>query len=499
MNQFLQNIIFFYILKNPSLTLKCRGEFFDVAYLKALFDILKPFVLNYKMCPTLTQAIDLVKVEGKDAVIPEDVITMIYQHEEKLNQYTDEWLDGNVKAWLTWSNTMSGLRSTIGYVKTISPDVNFENYQEINEKIKTIFNSQTQMSFDDDEGADFFDPNSHKTSLLKRRSTGYPFLDLCSKGGYWSGSLWCFVGAPKSGKSIWLQNLCAKSVSLGENSAYVTLELQVEMVNQRIGANLFNISTYDYDKVVEDKEVFMQKMKAYFDSLLIKPGYLWVKEFPTSSASVFDLETALLKKEESLSTPGKPFKFKNIFIDYINILKNYHNPNSENTYLKIKQLAEDLRAMAQRNDWCIITATQSNRSQANSNDVSYQSISESYGLIATVDMLFGIIRDVAMEAAGEYWLKIVANRASEHMNERKKFFLNKSHLRVEEDMSTPIVDDNAIFDDLARGTWNKPKEQITVMDSKSGLNDKPQLGVPNMVPSQADLLATELMTQSLFQ
>ena len=47
-----------------------------------------------------------------------------------------------------------------------------------------------------------------------------------------------------------------------------------------------------------------------------------------------------------------------MIIDYINIMKNWRNPNSENTYMKIKQIAEDLRAAAQRNDWSIVTATQ---------------------------------------------------------------------------------------------------------------------------------------------
>lgn len=500
MNQFLQNVIFFYILKNPALAMKCRGEFFDATYLKILFDILKPFALQYKECPTFIQAVDLVKSEGKDNVVPVDAIEMIYQHLDKLSQYEEDWLESNVKAWLTWSNTMRGLRTTIGYVKTISPDITIENYQEINEKIKTIFNSETQMTFDDDEGSDFFNPEEHQVKNLKRTSTGYPFLDLCSKGGYWKGSLWCLAGAPKVGKSIWLQNLCAKSVSAGHDSAYISLELQVEMINQRIGANLFNISTYDYDKVVADTEAFKQKIKAYFDSLLITPGKLWVKEFPTSSASVFDLEAALLKKEEQLSLPGKPFKFKNIFVDYINILKNYRNPNSENTYLKIKQLAEDLRAMAQRNNWCVITATQTNRAQAGAVDMGYSSIGESYGLISTVDMLFGIIRDVAMQANGEYYLKIIANRATDHMEERKKFLLEKSYLRIEEDKSSPIINDAEIVDELAKGTWNKPKTPGVVIDAKSGNNNgnMPQLNVPPQSLSQADLLATELVNKNLF-
>jgi archaellum biogenesis ATPase FlaH len=51
----------------------------------------------------------------------------------------------------------------------------------------------------------------------------------------------------------------------------------------------------------------------------------------------------------------KGIKLKVIVIDYINILANYRNPNTENTYMKIKQIAEDLRAMAVRNDWVVIT------------------------------------------------------------------------------------------------------------------------------------------------
>jgi hypothetical protein len=286
-------------------------------------------------------------------------------------------------------------------------------------------------------------------------------------------------------------------VTNGHNSAYITLELQVEMINQRIGSNLFSISSYDYEKVVENDNIFRDKVKAYHDSLIMNPGYLWVKEFPTSSATVFDMEAALLKKEEAMSTPERPFKFKNIFIDYINILKNYRNPNSENMYLKIKQLAEDLRAMAQRNGWCIITATQSNRGQAGSSDMTMSSVSESFGLIATVDMLFGIIRDIAMNANGEYYLKIIANRASAAMDERKRFTFDKTFLRIEEDLNAQIIHDNEILEDLSTGLWNKPKEKPIVFDSKSN-NGKPVLDQPNEYPTHADLLATERITKQLF-
>jgi hypothetical protein len=53
-----------------------------------------------------------------------------------------------------------------------------------------------------------------------------------------------------------------------------------------------------------------------------------------------------LKLEENNSTENKPFKIKNVFIDYVNLMKDAKNPNSENTYIKIKSICEDIRAMA---------------------------------------------------------------------------------------------------------------------------------------------------------
>jgi len=48
-------------------------------------------------------------------------------------------------------------------------------------------------------------------------------------------------------------------------------------------------------------------------------------------------------------------------------------------------------------------------------------VSESGGLIATVDSLFGIIQSPVMRAENVYYLKAVAIRNSGHMGDRKKY------------------------------------------------------------------------------
>jgi len=203
---------------------------------------------------------------------------------------------------------------------------------------------------------------------------------------------------------------------------------------KRLGANLLGIPMKEYAESARDSVSLKQKLGNLGYSELRTPGKLFVKEFPTSSAGVPDVERYLKKMEEL-----KGIKFKVIILDYINILKNWRNPNSENTYMKIKQIAEDLRAMAMRNDWAIVTATQINRSGFGSTDLNATNISESAALGHTVDAMFGIIQDEIMHANREYILKLIANRDDGFKNSRRKFLINYDLMRITEDPNTQIM------------------------------------------------------------
>ena len=120
-------------------------------------------------------------------------------------------------------------------------------------------------------------------------------------------------------------------------------------------------------------------------------------------------------------------------------MKDAKNPNSENMYLKIKSICEDVRAMAQRNLWCIVSVTQTNRGAYDASDISMANVSESGGLIATVDSLFGIIQTPVMRVSNTYYLKGVAIRDAGHMGDKKKFDFNGSYLRIEENMTEDIL------------------------------------------------------------
>ena len=100
--------------------------------------------------------------------------------------------------------------------------------------------------------------------------------------------------------------------------------------------------------------------------------------------------------------------------------------------MKIKQIAEDLRAMGIRNDWLIVTATQINRNGYNSSDISMGDVAESAGLSHTADMMLGIIQDDLMRASQEYWLKILKIRDGEGKGTKCKLHINYGYMRLTE-------------------------------------------------------------------
>ena len=494
-NTYLENIIFFYIIQHMDLVQAFKGSYFTNPILKQLFDIVKPHILEYKIEPSETQTINLVKAYGKDDKLTDDIIHTLWESRSMVTQYTDEWLSQNVKAFGEWQNLLSGVKRVIEYIKTVQSDVTYENCADIVQQAKSTFQAETNFTLNTEKGHDFFDPVNHQQTELETRSTGYNFVDLCLKGGWANKTLNVFMGSPKVGKSMWLCNLCANSVKNGENSVYISLEMSYQLVAQRIGANLLNIPIDEYENYSKDINFMTAKMKEFYNTSIITPGTFIIEEFPTSSKTVYDIEAFLLKIEEERSTDDKPFKIKNVFLDYVNIMKDAKNPNSENMYQKIKSICEDLRAMAQRNQWAVISLTQTNRSAYDSSDIGMANVSESGGLIATVDSLFGIIQSPVMRAENIYYLKAVAIRNSGHMGDRKKFDFMQKYLRITENMDEPIIAENMSLPGSTNknqnnNAYSRP-ESTNLQNNISSFQDfGPQLGVTEQQLSAQALFET---------
>jgi len=426
----LEKIFFHYLQVNRELQGIVEPRFFESTLIRKVYELSREFSQKYSDAPTRNQILEIAKMKNMEEDVTETALVPLY--DINLSEYEEEWLKETAESWIEYKNLDTSIFDVINYLKTTK--VSAENIKDVVEKVKGIVNDRNSIEFGFDEGLDFFNPDSHIQPTNDTFSTGYNYIDLVLGGGFYSKALFCFIGEMKIGKSIWLANLAANSVRQGFNTAVISLEMRDRKLIKRLGANLLGISMRDYGNAATDKVAMKKKLGNMGYDSLVMPGKLFVKEFPTSSAGVPDIEKYLKKMEET-----KGIKFKVVVLDYINILKNWRNPNTENMYMKIKQIAEDLRAMAMRNDWAIVTATQVNRSGFGSTDLSITNISESAALGHTVDAMFGIIQDEIMHANREYTLKLLANRDDGYKNSRKKFNIDYDYMRITEDTTTEII------------------------------------------------------------
>ncbi len=405
----LEKYFYHWTLQNPSLLPKIKKGFYSSNEYEVLTKLSDEFFNKYTSVPTKEQIDEIIKLRSID--LNRDKLDAIYDVD--LTQYEHGWLQQQTQSWIEWKTFDHSIMELLNFVKTVK--VNTDNVHDVVEQGKRLILDRNNITFDFQEGLDFFNPEHHKQRIITGQSTGYQFLDNCLGGGWSPKQLVVLIGAPKKGKTWWMVNLYGNAILNGINAAYISLEVEDRKLLKRVGSNLLRIPYNKYTDLSQDENFMKEKLKN-FSSEHLKVGKSAIKEYPASCATVTDIENYVRKMEEI-----KGEKFFLVFVDYINIISNWRNPNSENTYMKIKQLSEDLRAMAQRNEWCVVTATQTNRGAMDSSDMFVSDVAESAGLLHTVDAMFGIIQDEMMAQSKEYYLKALLLRDETGIGNKQKF------------------------------------------------------------------------------
>jgi len=340
-----------------------------------------------------------------------------------LRDYNYDYLYKYVKAFVLLRNLNLTMFDMIAYLKTAS--INPENIDAITDKIRNDINGKLAVSFNNaGHGLNFLDPKSHIQIPKIGTPSGFEFINKTQGGGWNLKTLVVFQGRPKVGKSMVLGNIAARSFLTGNNTGLVTVELADRSYMKRIGSNILNITKDDYENINDEDSVGMvaAKIQELKDSGK-EIGHLEVVEFPTGGATAIDIENYFLRLETKLNK-----KFKVIVVDYLNLLK----PIKDQTglYEKVKAICEELRGVAMRNEWCVISATQIRRDDVDNFDLGMDSVAESFGLVHTVDALYGLMRS---PLEGRMKIKVIANRDNGYEESYKFYAMNKDHFRLEEE------------------------------------------------------------------
>lgn len=278
----------------------------------------------------------------------------------------------------------------------------------------------------DNEGLDLFNPISHIQQEKNTKGTGFEFFDKVLGGGYEPKTFIVLFGRPKVGKSLVISNMAARAVDKGLNVCLITVELSAGKYTKRLGSNLFSIPYSEYDNFKNEECLGLEKQyQEEYERKNPNHGVLITKEYPTGSINAFDIENYCKRIEKK-----RGIKFDVIFVDYLNLLNLSGVGGSDGgTYMPIKKTCEQLRKIAQRNLWCVVTATQAKQSAFTADDLGMDDVAESSGVIATVDTLVGII---SPEGSINLKLKCVANRDNGYMGAYSDYEKMFKYYRLEE-------------------------------------------------------------------
>ena len=293
--------------------------------------------------------------------------------------------------------------------------------------IPALLSDALSVSFDTHIGHDFIGDASARYEFYHTKEVKIPFdLDLfnrITKGGLSRKTLNVILAGTGVGKSLCMCHMAANNLTDGKNVLYITLEMAEERIAERIDANLLDTPLDELELLPRD--TYDSKMERLRTKC---KGRLIIKEYPTSQASSSNFRHLIQELKIK-----KNFVPDIIYIDYLNICASArikHGANV-NSYTYIKAIAEELRGLAVENDVPIVSATQTTRSGYTSSDVGLEDTSESFGLPATADFMFAVIRTEELDELNQVLVKQLKNRYSDvGANRRFVIGIDRSKMRL---------------------------------------------------------------------
>lgn len=272
--------------------------------------------------------------------------------------------------------------------------------------IPSLLSDALSISFDTSVGHDYLEDFAERYDFYNRVEEKIPFdlemFNKITKGGLSRKTLNMILAGTGVGKSLFMCHVAAAALLDQKNVLYITMEMAEERIAERIDANLLDMTMGDLGKV--EKDIYETRI-----GKLIKKttGKLIVKEYPTSTAHAGHFRTLL----EELKLKRK-FIPDIVVIDYLNICASARLKYGAgvNSYTYIKSIAEELRGLAVQYNVPILSATQTTRGGYGNTDVDLTDTSESFGLPATVDLMFALIATEELDNLNQIMVKQLKNR-----------------------------------------------------------------------------------------
>ena len=360
--------------------------------------------------------------------------------EVKKPEVNHEWLMTETESFCKKKAVYNAILDSIGIIEGRD-----KNYQE--DAIPSLLSDALGVSFDKHIGHNYLDDSDSRFEFYHRVEEKIRFdidmLNKITKGGLSKKTLNVILAGTGVGKSLAMCHFAAANLMDNKNVLYITMEMAEERIAERVDANLLNLSMDELKTI--DKPIFDSRVDKVRNK---SQGRLIIKEYPTAGAHAGHFRALL----EELKMKQE-FIPDIIYIDYLNICSSQRlrYGANVNSYTYIKTIAEELRGLAVEYAVPIVSATQTTRSGFTNSDPGLEDTSESFGLPATVDLMFALISTEELEGMGQIMVKQLKNRYADP-SYYKKFVIGVDRSKMK------------LYD-------LEPSAQVNIADS--GQEDKP--------------------------
>ena len=417
-----------------------REEYFSTKPEQVVYRCIKNFVDTYNAQPTkeaLVICLDDSRLNGDEHKQCVALINEVFG----LDKDTDlKWLIDTAEKFCKDKAVYNAVLASIQILD--GKDKNFTK-----NAIPQLLSDALAVSFDTAVGHDYMTDADKRYEFYHRVEEKMPFdlefFNKITKGGVPRKTLNIVMAGTGVGKSMFMCHHAASCLSANKNVLYITCEMAEERIAERIDANLMDTALDELKDL--PKETYDKRLARAVGAVR---GNLIIKEYPTATATVAHFRHLLHELKIK-----KKFVPDIIFVDYLNICASSRvkmNANV-NTYVYIKAIAEELRGLAVEYDVPIFSATQTNRGGFNNSDVGLENTSESFGLPATADFMFAVIRTEQLDSLNQVLVKQLKNRyGDENINKKFVMGVDRGKMKfydVEQSAQDSLVDTGQISDD----------------------------------------------------
>lgn len=390
-----------------------KPDYFSDVNLKLIFEIVCSFYEKRKALPSTTEiksylATDQDKQKFKNA------INSISNIDKALNR---EELYENTERFLKEKGIYEAMMD-------VAKDVGAGNIDT--SIILDKFEKSCNVSLIPDIGMDLLkDFDKVEKDLLNPEpviSTGFKWFDEKLAGGLQKHgrSMYVFAGQTNIGKSIILGNIACNVALQGKNVVVISLEMAETMYAKRLTSYLTKVGIKDLANNIDIVRAQMDNLQEHNTNCKI-----FIKEFPPSTMTPRAIEVYLRKLQK------RNVKIDLIVLDYLNLLT---STKGNNSYERIKYIAEETRALTYAFQCPLVTVTQTNRSGTNVNEPDLTTVSESYALGATSDFVASLWQGDGDKELGIMRASLLKNRFGINSGSNA-FRIDYSTLTMSEDES----------------------------------------------------------------